>query len=95
MSNDKRKPADKAEAIQRYEGYWERCKDKAHHQIDCPNPTRTPGGEDECSARLNISRPPKGRGEMWDSLATCPYCNGTFFYESRPLRIDVAFKGFI
>lgn len=88
VQQDKRKPADKAAAIQRYEDYWQRCLTKAHHEIDCPNT----GG---CDHRLKIARPAKGSGEMWDSLATCPYCNGTFFYESRPLRIDVAFKGFI
>lgn len=94
MNNDLRKPADKAEAIKRYEDYWQRCLDKDHHEVDCPNPTQH-DGKDECDARLKIARPAKGSGEMWDSLATCPYCNGMFFYESRPLRIDVAFKGFM
>jgi len=87
MNNDLRKPADKAESIKRYEAYWQRCNTKAHHEIDCPN--------EDCDHQLKIARPAKGSGEMWDSLATCPYCNGTFFYESRPLRIDVDFKGFI
>jgi hypothetical protein len=87
-SQDLRSAEDKAAAIQRYEDYWQRCLTKSHHEIDCPNT----GG---CDHRLKIARPAKGSGEMWDSLATCPYCNGTFFYESRPLRIDVAFKGFI
>lgn len=77
----------KPTAIRRYEGYWAKRPDRPHHEIDCPNPC--------CDHRLKINRPAKGSGEMWDSLATCPYCNGTFFYESRPLRIDVAFKGFI
>lgn len=85
---DKRSPAEKAEAIQRYEEYWARNAAHNHHEIDCPNTTG-------CDHRLKIARPAKGSGEMWDSLATCPYCNGAFFYESRPLRIDAAFKGFI
>lgn len=77
----------RAEAIGRYLAYWDRNLYRNHHLIDCPNPC--------CDERLKIARPPKGSGDMWDSLATCPYCTGTFFYESRPLRIDVSFKGFI
>lgn len=84
---DKRSPEDKVAAIARYETYWAKQPNRAHHEIDCPN--------ESCDHRLKINRPARGSGEMWDSLATCPYCNGTFFYESRPLRIDVAFKGFI
>ena len=87
LSQDKRSPEDKAVAIARYETYWKRCFAKSRHHIDCPN--------EACDHKLKIARPERGSGEMWDSLATCPYCNGTFFYESRPLRIDVAFKGFI
>jgi hypothetical protein len=87
LPQDKRSPEDKAAAIERYETFWNKRPDRAHHEIDCPNPA--------CDCRLKINRPARGSGEMWDSLATCPYCNGTFFYESRPLRIDVAFKGFI
>ncbi|QYW06441.1 hypothetical protein uan_029 [Pseudomonas phage UAntarctica] len=90
VTHDLRSPADKAEAIAKYEEYWARCFDKDHHELDCTNPH-----EGECEAVLKIARPPKRSGEMWDSLATCPYCNATFFYESRPLRIDAAFKGFI
>lgn len=87
LLQDKRSPEVKAGAIQRYEAYWAKDLSRFHHEIDCPN--------DNCDHRLKINRPAKGSGDMWDSLATCPYCNGTFFYESRPLRIDVAFKGFI
>lgn len=87
LCKDKRTPEDKAAAIQSYESYWERQPGRLHHVIDCPNGA--------CDQRLKIARPVRGSGDMWDSLATCPYCNGTFFYESRPLRIDVAFKGFI
>jgi hypothetical protein len=70
---------------QRYEAYWQRNHMLDHHEFDCPNP--------DCDHRLKARRPAKGSGEMWDSLAECPYCNGIFFYESRPLRIDVSFKG--
>lgn len=85
VTHDLRSPADKASAIKRYEDYWAKDLTRAHHELDCPNPT--------CDKVLKINRPPK-RGEVWDSLATCPYCNGTFFYESRHLRVDAAFKGF-
>lgn len=71
--------------LQRYLDYWEKNADVDHHEVDCPNP--------ECDERLKIRRPPRGSGEMWDSLAECPYCNGMYFYESRPLRIDLAYKG--
>lgn len=87
LMQDKRSPEDKGSAIQRYEAYWAKDLTRLHHEIDCPN--------ENCDHRLKINRPAKGSGDMWDSLATCPYCNGTFFYESRPLRIDVAFNGFI
>ena len=83
---DKRSAKDKAEAIARYETYWAKDLTRAHHELDCPNPT--------CDKVLKINRPPKRGGEVWDSLATCPYCNGTFLYESRYLRVDAAFKGF-
>ena len=83
---DKRKPKEKAEAIARYETYWAKDLTRSHHELDCPNPT--------CDKVLKINRPPKRGGEVWDSLATCPYCNGTFFYESRYLRVDAAFTGF-
>lgn len=73
-------------AIRRYEDYWAKDLTRAHHELDCPNPT--------CDKVLKINRPPKRGGEVWDSLAECPYCNGTFFYESRYLRVDAAFKGF-
>lgn len=73
-------------AAQRYETYWAKDLTRAHHELDCPNPA--------CDKVLKIPRPPRGSGEMWDSLATCPYCNATFFYESRYLRVDAAFKGF-
>lgn len=90
VTHDLRSPEDRASAIKRYEDYWAKDISRAHHQLDCTNPH-----EGECDAQLKIPRPPRGSGEMWDSLATCPYCNATFFYESRPLRIDAAFKGFI
>ncbi|AUM59701.1 hypothetical protein HOS55_gp099 [Pseudomonas phage PMBT3] len=83
---DKRSPKDKAEAVARYEAYWAKDLTRSHHELDCPNTT--------CDKVLKIARPPKRGGEVWDSLATCPYCNGTFFYESRYLRVDAAFKGF-
>lgn len=87
LSQDKRSAADKAEAIQRYEAYWNKDLTRLHHHVPCPNPN--------CKDSLRINRPPKRSGDMWDSLATCPYCNGTFFYESRYGRIDMAFKGFL
>lgn len=87
IAEHEQRDKERLESIQRYEAYWARQPDRAHHEIDCPNPA--------CDHRLKINRPAKGSGEMWDSLATCPYCTGTFFYESRPLRIDVAFKGFM
>lgn len=89
VTHDLRSPADKASAIKRYEDYWAKDISRAHHQLDCTSPH-----EGECDAQLKIPRPPRGSGEMWDSLATCPYCNATFFYESRYLRVDAAFKGF-
>lgn len=89
VTHDLRSPEDKASAIKRYEDYWAKDISRAHHQLDCTNPH-----EGECEAQLKIPRPPRGSGEMWDSLATCPYCNATFFYESRYLRVDAAFKGF-
>lgn len=89
VTHDLRSPADKASAIKRYETYWAKDISRAHHELDCPNPH-----EGECDTQLKIPRPPRGSGEMWDSLATCPYCNATFFYESRYLRVDAAFKGF-
>lgn len=89
VTHDLRSPEDKASAIKRYEDYWAKDISRAHHQLDCTNPH-----EGECDAQLKIPRPPRGSGEMWDSLATCPYCNATFFYESRYLRVDAAFKGF-
>lgn len=82
---DLRSPQDKASAIERYEAYWAKQPDRSHHELDCPNPP--------CKAVLKINRPARGSGEMWDSLATCPYCNGTFFYESRFNRVDASFKG--
>lgn len=90
LTHDLRSPADKADAIKRYEDYWAKDISRAHHQLDCTNPH-----EGECEAQLKIPRPPRGSGEMWNSLATCPYCNATFFYESRPLRLDAEFKGFL
>lgn len=90
VTHDLRSPADKADAIKRYEEYWARRFDKDHHELDCTNPH-----EGECDARLKIARPKRGSGEMWNSLGSCPYCNATFFYESRPRRIDAAFKGFM
>lgn len=86
-TDDKRSPEDKAAAIARYETFWDKRPDRSHHELDCPNPP--------CKAVLKINRPARGSGEMWDSLATCPYCNGTFFYESRFNRVDAAFKGFM
>lgn len=83
---DKRSAKDKAEAIQRYEAYWAKDLTRLHHHVPCPNPA--------CGESLRINRPPKKGGEMWDSLASCPFCNGTFFYESRHLGIELAFKGF-
>lgn len=71
--------------LQRYLDYWSKHPQPAHHQVDCPNPA--------CDEQLKIAKPPLGSGDMWDSLAECPYCNGLFFYESRPRRIDLAFKG--
>lgn len=87
VAENEQRARERDERAQRYEAYWERNPHRLHHEIDCPNPA--------CDRRLKLNRPPKGSGEMWDSLAECPYCEGTFFYESRPLRIDVAFKGFI
>lgn len=83
---DKRKPKEKAEAIARYEAYWAKDLTRLHHHVPCPNPA--------CNENIRINRPPKKGGEMWDSLASCPFCNGTFFYESRHLGIELAFKGF-
>lgn len=72
-------------AIKAYLGYWEKTPDRARHEVDCPNP--------DCDERLKIAKPPMGSGEMWDSLAQCPYCSGMFFYESRPRRVELAYKG--
>lgn len=87
MEREKSERTAHRESIERYEAYWAKRPDRSHHEIDCPAPF--------CDHRLKINRPERGSGEMWDSLATCPYCTGTFFYESRPLRIDVSFKGFL
>ncbi|QBJ04464.1 hypothetical protein HOV23_gp109 [Pseudomonas phage Lana] len=79
------KPPVEPTLLSRYLAYWDKNAHVDHHEVDCPNP--------ECDERLKIRRPAKGSGEMWDSLAECPYCNGILFYESRPLRIDIAYKG--
>lgn len=71
--------------IKAYLAYWAKKPDRAHHEVDCPN--------QDCDERLKIARPPMGSGEVWDSLAQCPYCSGMFFYESRPRRIELAYKG--
>lgn len=73
--------------LARYQSYWIKNHHQPHHAVDCPNPA--------CDERLKVRRPAKGSGEMWDSLSQCPYCNGIYFYESRPLSIDLSFKGFM
>lgn len=71
--------------LKRYLAYWEKHPDLGRHEVDCPNP--------DCDERLNIPKPPVGSGDKWDSLAQCPYCNGMFFYVSRPRRVELAYKG--
>lgn len=73
--------------ITHYRDYWERNVRQLHHKADCVNP--------RCDAQLNIARPQDGSGDMWDSLAQCPFCDVMFFYESRPRSVALWARGWM
>jgi hypothetical protein len=77
--------SERKEAVDLYEAYWARNPNLEHHQVRCPNLL--------CQVHIKLPRPEPASEEVWDSLAVCPYCRGTLFYESRAQRIDVAYKG--
>lgn len=55
---------------QRYDEYWERCKDKPTLEYKAP-----------CCGEVIKARKP-GPGEKWDSLVQCVHCDSVFWMEA-------------